>query len=89
MGGKNFSLRFAFSILFWAIFICLVFGFLVILDNPFEKPNYGTQVIAGILYVIASVFSIGFGTAKATAVTCFFTTIVGIFIIIEILGNQI
>ena len=67
----------------------IVFGFLVVLNNPFEKPNYGTQVIAGILYVLAGVFSIGFGTAKATAVTCCLTTIVGIFIIIEILGNQI
>ena len=67
----------------------IVFGFLVVLNNPFEKPNYGTQVIAGILYVLAGVFSIGFGTARATAVTCCLTTTVGILTIIEIRGNQI
>jgi len=69
--------------------LLIVFGFLVVFNNPFEKPNYGTQVIAGIFYVLAGIFSIGFGTAKTTAVSCILTTIVGIFIIIEILGNQI
>ena len=68
--------------------LTILFGFFVVFFNPFDRLNYGTQVIAGIFYFVAGVFSIGFKSPRATARICTLTTFVGIFVIIEILGKK-
>ena len=68
--------------------LTILFGFFVVFFNPFDRPNYGTQVIAGVFYFVAGIFSVGFRSPRATARICTLTTFVGIFIITEVLGKQ-